>query len=59
MKRVFIEPLVRAGVLPRDARLCAFSLTGYSGGGALALLPQGNRPLVSRLAQAKGMIPSE
>ncbi len=28
-----VEPLVRAGVLPRDARLCAFSLTGYSGGG--------------------------
>ncbi len=28
-----VEPLVRAGVLPHDARLCAFSLTGYSGGG--------------------------
>ena len=28
-----VEPLVRAGALPRDARLCAFSLTGYSGGG--------------------------
>ena len=28
-----VEPLVRAGLLPRDARLCAFSLTGYSGGG--------------------------
>ncbi|MBO7482855.1 MAG: N-acetyl-gamma-glutamyl-phosphate reductase [Kiritimatiellae bacterium] len=28
-----VEPLVRAGILPRDARLCAFSLTGYSGGG--------------------------
>lgn len=28
-----VEPLVRVGVLPRDARLCAFSLTGYSGGG--------------------------
>lgn len=28
-----VEPLVRAGVLPCDARLCAFSLTGYSGGG--------------------------
>jgi len=28
-----VEPLVRAGLLPRDAALCAFSLTGYSGGG--------------------------
>lgn len=28
-----VEPLVRAGVLSADARLCAFSLTGYSGGG--------------------------
>ena len=28
-----VEPLVRAALLPRDARLCAFSLTGYSGGG--------------------------
>ena len=28
-----VEPLVRAGLLPADARLCAFSLTGYSGGG--------------------------
>ena len=28
-----VEPLVRAGILPRSARLNAFSLTGYSGGG--------------------------
>lgn len=28
-----VEPLVRAGVLPASARPCAFSLTGYSGGG--------------------------
>ena len=28
-----VEPLVRAGALSHDARLCAFSLTGYSGGG--------------------------
>lgn len=28
-----IEPLVRAGVIARDALLSAFSLTGYSGGG--------------------------
>ena len=28
-----VAPLVRAGVLPADARLSCFSLTGYSGGG--------------------------
>ena len=28
-----VEPLVRAGILPRSARLNAFSLTGFSGGG--------------------------
>ena len=28
-----VEPLVRAGLIASDARLCAFSLTGYSGGG--------------------------
>ena len=28
-----VEPLVRAGVVKRDAKLSAFSLTGYSGGG--------------------------
>ncbi|MBQ8351628.1 MAG: N-acetyl-gamma-glutamyl-phosphate reductase [Clostridia bacterium] len=28
-----IEPLVRAGLIARDAALSAFSLTGYSGGG--------------------------
>ena len=28
-----VEPLVRAGVLAPDARLTAYSLTGYSGGG--------------------------
>lgn len=28
-----VEPLVRAGVLRSDVSLCAFSLTGYSGGG--------------------------
>ncbi len=26
-------PLVRAGILPVDTRVCCFSLTGYSGGG--------------------------
>jgi len=28
-----VEPLVRAGLLARDTKLSAFSLTGYSGGG--------------------------
>ena len=28
-----VEPLVRAGIVAHDAALCAFSLTGYSGGG--------------------------
>jgi len=28
-----VEPLVRAGLVTRDSKLCAFSLTGYSGGG--------------------------
>ena len=28
-----VYPLVAMGVLPRDAALCCFSLTGYSGGG--------------------------
>ncbi len=28
-----VEPLVRAGLLPQDSALSAFSITGYSGGG--------------------------
>lgn len=28
-----VAPLVRAGIVPKDARLSCFSLTGYSGGG--------------------------
>ncbi len=28
-----VEPLVKAGIMPKDARLSCFSLTGYSGGG--------------------------
>ena len=28
-----VEPLVRAGLVAKDAQLCTFSLTGYSGGG--------------------------
>ncbi len=28
-----VTPLIRAGLLPKDARLCCHSITGYSGGG--------------------------
>ncbi len=28
-----VEPLVKAGIMPKDAKLSCFSLTGYSGGG--------------------------
>ena len=28
-----VEPLVRIGIIPDEANLCCFSLTGYSGGG--------------------------
>ena len=31
-----VEPLVRAGLVARNEKLCAFSLTGYSGGGETA-----------------------
>ncbi|MFR8072807.1 MAG: N-acetyl-gamma-glutamyl-phosphate reductase [Anaerovoracaceae bacterium] len=30
---LLIKPLLEAGLLPRDHHFCAFSLTGYSGGG--------------------------
>ena len=38
-----VEPLVRAGLVARDARLCAFSLTGYSGGGKKMIAEYGER----------------
>ncbi len=28
-----VYPLVASGIIPKDAKLCSFSLTGYSGGG--------------------------
>src|SRR5699024_9230300 len=28
-----VAPLVQSGLLPKTARLCCYSLTGYSGGG--------------------------
>ena len=38
-----VEPLVRAGLVKSDARLCAFSLTGYSGGGKKMIADYENR----------------
>ena len=38
-----VEPLVRAGLIVRDAKLCAFSLTGYSGGGKKMIAEYGER----------------
>ena len=38
-----VEPLVRAGLVARDARLCAFSLTGYSGGGKKMIAEYGEK----------------
>ncbi|MBS7285796.1 MAG: N-acetyl-gamma-glutamyl-phosphate reductase [Kiritimatiellae bacterium] len=40
-----VEPLVRAGVISRDALLHSFSLTGYSGGGKKMIADyEGNAP---------------
>ena len=38
-----VEPLVRAGIVSTDAKLCAFSLTGYSGGGKKMIAEYGER----------------
>ena len=38
-----VEPLVRAGLVARDAKLCAFSLTGYSGGGKKMIAEYGEQ----------------
>jgi len=40
-----VEPLVRAGLVAADAQLCAFSLTGYSGGG---------KKMIAAYAEVKG-----
>ncbi|MBR3220812.1 MAG: N-acetyl-gamma-glutamyl-phosphate reductase [Kiritimatiellae bacterium] len=37
-----VEPLVRAGLIPADAKLSAFSLTGYSGGGKKMIAQYGD-----------------
>ena len=41
-----VAPLVEAGILPRDAQLSCFSLTGYSGGGKkmIGQYEDANRP---------------
>ena len=43
-----VEPLVRAGVIGRDMKLSAFSVTGYSGGGKkmIAQYESGDDPLL-------------
>ena len=38
-----VEPLVRAGLIARDEKLSAFSLTGYSGGGKKMIAEYGER----------------
>ena len=38
-----VEPLVRAGIVSPSEKLCAFSLTGYSGGGKKMIAEYGER----------------
>ena len=40
-----VAPLTRAGILPRDTALTAFSLTGYSGGGKKMIAEYESDPL--------------
>ena len=52
-----VTPLVAAGILPADARLSAFSLTGYSGGGKkmIAEYEAGDRPTLYDAPRAYGL----
>lgn len=50
---LMVRPLVDAGLLPRDAALCATSLTGYSGGGK-SMISQYERARAPRDPQAPG-----
>jgi N-acetyl-gamma-glutamyl-phosphate reductase len=52
-----VAPLVRAGLIPADARLHAFSITGYSGGGKkmIAEYQVGGERLASPRAYALGL----
>ena len=45
-----IAPLTESGLLPRDARLTVFSLTGYSGGGKKMIADYENDELAPALA---------
>ena len=40
-----VEPLVRAGIVTKDEKLSAFSLTGYSGGGKKMIAEYESQPL--------------
>lgn len=44
-----VAPLVERGILPKDARLSCFSLTGYSGGGNKMIADYENDELASEL----------
>ena len=48
-----VEPLVRAGVVASDEKLCAFSLTGYSGGGKKMIADYVEKLNVERLKSAE------
>lgn len=52
-----VTPLVKAGLIARDARLSAFSLTGYSGGGKkmIAEYEGGELPLYYDAPRAYGL----
>ena len=52
-----VAPLVAAGIIARDARLSAFSLTGYSGGGKkmIAEYEDGELPLYYDAPRAYGL----
>ena len=49
-----VEPLVRAGLVSPDERLCAFSLTGYSGGGKKMIADCGEKLANVRPTEAVG-----
>ena len=53
-----VAPLVRAGIIARDARLSAFSLTGYSGGGKkmIAEYEDGELPLYYDAPRTYGLM---
>ena len=54
-----VEPLVRAGIVARNAKLCAFSLTGYSGGGKKMIAEYGERLARRSLGEGGGTVNGE